>query len=82
MASAKVTTPGRSRSREASGSGSSRGVARRVRPIAISASGTLMRKTRRQSIAVSAPPSTGPSAAKKAEAPARMPSAEPLLSSG
>jgi hypothetical protein len=38
-------------------------VARRVSTIVSTARGTLIRKTRRQSIAVSAPPRTGPSAA-------------------
>ncbi len=46
------------------------------------ASGTLIRNTRRQSIEVRRPPSTGPRAAKKAEAPARIPSAVPRRSAG
>ena len=55
---------------------------RRVIRIVSAASGTLIQNTSRQSIEVSRPPSTGPRAAKKAEAPARMPRALPRRSSG
>ena len=53
-----------------------------MNPIVAAAIGTLIQNTSRQSMLVSAPPSTGPSAAKNADPPASTPSAVPRRSSG
>jgi hypothetical protein len=52
-------------------------VNRAVIPIVTAASGTFTQNTVRQSIVVSTPPNTGPSAAKNADPPASTPSAAP-----
>ncbi len=83
IASANVTTPGQSLARGAPSRGAPFGAAHRVSPIVIAASGTLTSRTARQSMnSVRRPPSTGPSAAKKADAPAISPSARPRFSGG
>ena len=79
--SAAIPTPERDGARPvdlAGGAGRLQvGVARRVSSTVAIASGTFIRNTRRQSIVVKSPPSTGSRAAKKADARARIPSAWP-----
>ena len=74
IAAAKRPAPAQSMRRRGPDVGRA-GTAVTVMRIVISASGTLTRNTSRHDTLVSRPPSTGPTAAKNAEAPARMPNA-------
>lgn len=79
---ANSAAPGRSRPPPGCARPGRSGVKRNVMTAAVTAKGTLRANTSRQSIEASRPPRTGPSAAKKADPPARIPRAVPLRSRG